>query len=355
MHPLEQAILDSDDEADRAMAWAILADHLQQSGDERGRLWALDRALDDDARDLDARLPLIHQRNRIHSAHVGEWLGPLIAQLDRDPTHPDAYAGELSALGAGRISWSQLRYLPRLFHQQEPSVQLAWNAGFVTAARIRGHGERVAQVAAALLKCPATSLLTCLDIACDDLTAGTRSIRADGRLARVRRLRLRATATTPFVVTWLADSAPNLHELSITDGDFVRLSHSHLRALQCAGQRAERVLSSLGWASLPALERLHIGPFASIGDRPDLRVLGESTGLPALRTLRLGRLPVEVEELLLATLIDSPLMARIARLEVEWLNDRPDTRDWLDAHRSQLARVVVSDIREYSELFCPGL
>ena len=91
------------------------------------------------------------------------------------------------------------------------------------------------------------------------------------------------------------------------------------------------------------------------GDQPDVRVLGESAGLPALRTLRLGRLPVEVEEPLLAALIDSPLMARIARLEVEWLNDRPDTRDWLDAHRSQLARVAVSDIREYSELFCPGL
>lgn len=355
MHALHQAILDSEDDAERAVAWAVLADHLQTSGDQRGQLWALDQALDERAGPGDPRLALIRQRNRIHGAHVGTWLGPLIAELDRDSAHPGAYGSEVAALQKQQISWSQLRFLPRLFHRQEPSVQLAWRAGFVTAARIRGPDDRVNALAAALFSCPATPLLTCLDITCDGLDAGTRSLHSGARPAGLRCLRLRTTTPGAWSLGWLSGAAPRLRRLSVDDGDFSGFSHDTLHTLQCTGQRADRALGSLSSAALPVLERLLVGAFTGIGEHVDLSDLGDAQRMPALHTLRLARMRPEIEEPLCAALLQSPLMSRISRLEIEWLNDRPDTRSWLDAHRATSTRARVFDIREYSELFCKGL
>lgn len=358
---LEQAIRDSEDDSARENAWAILADHLQASGDERGQLWALERALaamDKGSRAAatpERRLPMIRQRNRIHGAHVGAWLGPLIAELDRDPASSGAYTHELAALRGDRASWSQLRYVPRLFHQQEPSIQLAWRAGFVTDARIRGPDGRVASLSRALLSCPASSLLTCLDIACDSLDAGARNLRGPNRLASVHSLRLRASAPGRWELGWLRESAPNLTRLAVNDPDLRAFAHPRLRSLQCAGTRADQVLGGLDTTDLPALRRLHIGSFTSIGDNPDLSGLADAAGIPRVDSLRLGRMRIEIEEPLCAALVNSALLRRISRFEIEWLNDRPDTRAWLDAHRAALGRIQVFDIREHGELFCARL
>lgn len=353
---IRRAVLDRDDPA----AWAVLADHLQSRGDIRGELWALEEALADAFGERE--LTLVQRRNRLLGVNAGEWLGPLVAHLDRDTSPPGGYRDDIAALRAGRKNWSQLRHLPRLFRRQEPSIQLQWRAGFTTAARLRGTTTAAAMLLEKLLSCPASALLRCLDVdVLDDslgqlLADGASGIQRADRLATVRALRIRTGVGHMWPAAWLSAAAPHVQTLALGNADLSGATYPHVSTLRLAGNRADTLLAGLGRAHFPDLEHLHLGHCESIAeDGGDLAEFLSGHATPALRTLRLARLPALVETPLLRALRAAPLWAQLQRLELEWLNDRPDTQLWLDEHPSALTHLKVSAIREYAEPFCPGL
>ena len=368
LHALTEAILDGRDEG----AWAVLADHLQSIGDVRGELWALEAALARSAGP--ARLPLVHRRNDVLADGAASWMLPLLEELDREPGPKGAHASELAALRARRQSWSELRHLPQLFLQQRPDIQLAWRAGFIVAARVRGSVDRLRRLLSSTLSCPAAILLGCLDIdvvadgfpepesmarliqGLGDTALETPARGPGSELGTARHLRVRAHTARPWKPDWVTGWAPNLRRLSLFQAEFSGFRHPRVERLQVAGERADRLLGSLGHADLPALHSLAVGPFDAIADDGGpLGALLEGAALPALTTLRLARLQPEIEQPLLDALLHTPLFLRLRHLELEWLRDRPGTRAWLHENRSSLGHLTIRDIREHGELFCGEL
>lgn len=327
-------------------------------GDVRGELWTLEQALA--AARPDRQLELVHRRNRILASHLIDWLGPLIAELDRTAPTPGAYTRELHTLRSNPGAWSQLVHVPRLFHKRDRQLLLGWRSGYIRAAAIHGADERASTLLDRLLACPAAALMSCLEFDYRfERHAHAAKLQTPERLARVRNLRLHCADEPTWSIHWLAVSAPHLRRLWVENPDASALVHPTLTHLRVSGQRADRVLGSLGYAQLPALRRLDIGSFHAISD--DLHALTtllRGDALPALSVVRVSPLEREIGEPLLDALARSRLVDRLSRIEFERAprtvagsDTLTDIRSWFPA----LSSHTLIEIREINEPFCAEL
>jgi uncharacterized protein (TIGR02996 family) len=214
MEQLERTIEAHPDEPD---AWRVYADWLQQHGDPRGELAAM-------------------QQKRLTRAQIDAFVMENRAQL----------------LGPLDDSW------------QNGELELSWRWGFVRAAKVLAASSNelsVADVVRLLLELPSCRFLQSLEIAASLVERTFAPLAASPRARHLRRLVLSGQSWfSSRSVQPMLDACTGLKELVLRHLAGQGVKHERLELLSLTQPVGEELAETLGASALPALKVLSVLP-----------------------------------------------------------------------------------------------
>ena len=305
-HPdLEAAIVENPDDPE---AWAVFGDWLQTIGDARGELVQLG---------LRESTPEIERRIReLTEAHRSEWMGPALAKLVARGEKED------------QEEWSSV-------------CRFGWERGFLVDVRVGTvwdwAGPTPLELLRAILRDPSARFLRRVAVGLLDpedyeghLDGALLALSKAGKIPSVRHVHVgdfEYPDQTEISWTDVGDAGrlypvfPNLESLHLQGGGISLgdLRHARLRRLKLeTGGLPPAATRAVGAADLPELEDLEmwLGTPDYGGDTTlaDLEPLLSGGVLPKLR--RLGLMNSELTDDLVPALAESPLLARVAVLDL---------------------------------------
>jgi len=226
MEELERTIEQNPDEPN---AWRVYADWLQQHGDPRGELAAL-------------------QQKRLTRAQIDAFVMENRAQL----------------LGPLDDTW------------QNGELELSWRWGFVRAAKVLGASSNelsVADVVRLLLELPSCRFLQTLEIAASLVERTFAPLAASPRARQLRRLVLSGQSWfSSRSVQPMLDACGGLKELVLRHLAGKGVKHERLELLSLSQPVGEELEETLGESELPGLRVLSVLPAGPTPLAPVVRV-----------------------------------------------------------------------------------
>ncbi len=306
---LEQAI---ERDPDAAEPWRVYADWLQQHGDPRGELAALQH-----------RGATRAQVEAYLSAHAPALLGPL------------APVWELGGL------------------------KLQWRFGFIRAATVLGAGRdglQVFELVRLLLALPAARFIETLELAHLLVEWGFAPLMASGRAERLKRLVLSGQSWSTTVLQPVLDTCVRLDQLVTRHLGLTGVRHGRLRVLSLTYPLGRGAEDTLGRSQLPQLRRLGLLPTGQCplalvlkGRFPSLEVLslvGDRYGPRLLEELERAQVLRQLKELRFSHPSPAVLTALVDLVpHWPWLSRVEVAARLTPARRAALARLKNVELR----------